>query len=103
MDQQRKEKIFKLLSRIPKGKVTTYKILAERSGIKNPRHIGQIIHKNKNPQKFPCHRVIRSDGTVASGYAFGGHRKQVELLKKEGVKFSGQKVLELDQKLVYPI
>ena len=89
------EKVFELLTLIPRGKVTTYKILAQKAGIKNPRLIGAIIHKNPDPQKYPCHRVIRSDGTIAVGYAFGGKEKQIELLKKEGIVVENGRVRQL--------
>lgn len=80
--------VFTLLSRIPLGKVTTYKALAQKAGIRNPRLIGSIIHKNTNPREFPCHRVIRSDRSIANGYAFGGKDAQVKLLKSEGIIFN---------------
>lgn len=81
------EKIYKIVSIIPKGKVTTYKQIADLLGIGNPRVVGFALHTNKNPEKIPCHRVIRSDGTLAKGYAFGGEIEQKKKLEKEGVKF----------------
>ncbi len=79
------QKVYSIVKAIPKGKVLTYKEVARRAGIKNPRLVGRILHQNPDPKNIPCHRVIRSDGTLASGYAFGGKEKQKELLKKEGV------------------
>lgn len=84
--------VFSLLQQIPKGKVTTYKILALKAGVKNPRTIGRIIHGNIDPEAFPCHRVVRSDGTVAEGYAFGGKKEQIKLLLHEGIKISNEKI-----------
>lgn len=98
MDQTFQNLVFLLLQQIPTGKVTTYKILAQASGIKNPRIIGTIIHKNTDPKKYPCHRVVRSDGTIVTGYAFGGQQKQIEILIKEGIVFRGKKV-DLDRHL----
>lgn len=88
MDQQKINKVFSLLTLIPKGKVTTYKALALKARIKNPRLIGSIIHKNTDTKKYPCHRVIRSDGSIANGYAFGGKSDQINLLKSEGIAFN---------------
>lgn len=79
------DKIYKIVSKIPKGKVLTYKQVAVLSGVKNPRLVGFYLHRNPNPDKIPCHRVVRSDGQLASGYAFGGPKKQKELLEKESV------------------
>jgi len=86
------EKIFDLLKQIPKGKVTTYKALAIKAGIKNPRQIGRIIHTNEHPEIYPCHRVVKSDGTLALGYKFGGREDQKKRLTDERVKFSGNKI-----------
>lgn len=83
--------VYKLLLKIPKGKVTTYGAIGKQLGL-NPRHVGQILHKNEGAPKIPCHRVIKSDRTIALGYAFGGQGMQRKLLEKEGIVFRGQKV-----------
>jgi len=70
----------------------TYKQIAILSGLKNPRNVGFALHRNTDGDKVPCHRVIRSDGKLASGYAFGGMRKQKEKLEKEGVGFINDRV-----------
>ncbi|MFA5029210.1 MAG: MGMT family protein [Patescibacteria group bacterium] len=75
--------IFKVVARIPPGRVLTYAQVASRAG--RPlayRAVGNILSQNHDPQ-IPCHRVIRSDG-LAGGYN-RGKRKKLELLKKEGV------------------
>lgn len=86
------EKIYKIVSQIPKGKVLTYKKVAELAGINpsagGPRIVGFALHANKNPEKIPCHRVIKSNGTLAKGYAYGGIAEQRKKLKEEGIKFS---------------
>ncbi len=81
------ESVFSAVSQIPKGRVTTYGQLARLVGT-GPRVIGQILHQNTDPKNIPCHRVVHSDGTLASGYVFGGLGIQKELLEKEGVRFS---------------
>ncbi|TSC75853.1 MAG: methylated-DNA-[protein]-cysteine S-methyltransferase [Parcubacteria group bacterium Gr01-1014_30] len=76
------EKVFQVVKKIPKGKVLTYKQVAQKAG--RPlawRAVGNILNKNKNP-KIPCHRVIRSHG-ILGGYR-SGPRKKAFLLKKEG-------------------
>lgn len=79
--------IYRVVSRIPKGKVMTYKQVAQKAGVKTPRYVGFAIHQNTDIVKVPCHRIIKSDGRLATGYAHGGMKKQKEMLKKEGVKF----------------
>lgn len=81
------EKVYKIVSSIPKGKVATYKQIADLCGIKNPRIVGFALHANKNPKQIPCHRVVNSKGELAKGYTFGGKNKQRERLQKEGINF----------------
>lgn len=82
------DKVFKITSLIPKGKVTSYKQISKLAKIKNPRLAGFILHKNKNPKKIPCHRVIKANGFLATGYAFGGITEQRKKLENEGIVFS---------------
>ncbi len=79
--------VYKALQLIPKGKVTTYKLLSKQVGLKSPRVVGNILHKNEDGKLYPCHRVVRSDGKIASGYAMGGPAEQRKRLEKEGVSF----------------
>lgn len=83
--------IFHLLTTIPRGKVTTYGELARAVGI-HPRQVGRILHQNTDPDTFPCHRVVKSDGSVAGGYAFGGPHIQRSVLESEGVQFVRDKI-----------
>ena len=76
------KKVYDVVSRIPKGKVLTYKEVARKAGNeKASRAVGNILHKNFDP-KIPCHRVIRSDGKLG-GYNKGSKNK-IKILKKEG-------------------
>ena len=85
-----KQNCYDLLKQIPVGKVTTYKILADKLGFKSYRGIGQIVGANPNAPQVPCPRVVKSDGGI-SGYAFGVDQK-IALLKKEGVIVKDDKV-----------
>jgi methylated-DNA-[protein]-cysteine S-methyltransferase len=97
MNQERNfnERCYELLNQIPKGKVTTYKEMANALGTKAWRAVGTAMAKNANLINTPCHRVVRSDGTVGQ-YALGTARKS-ELLSSEGVEISNNKVKNLDQ------
>ncbi len=78
------EKIHKVVKTIPKGRVMTYKEVAERIGHPNAfRAVGTTLSKNTD-KSIPCHRVIRSDGKIG-GYN-GIRGKKEKLLKKEGYK-----------------
>ena len=80
------EKVYKVVAKIPKGKVLTYKKVAELARVKNARVVGFALNKNKNPDKIPCHRVVSIKGGL-TGYAFGGIKKKKDILEKEGVGF----------------
>tara|TARA_Y100000310_G_C20594650_1_gene769863 strand:+ start:155 stop:457 length:303 start_codon:yes stop_codon:yes gene_type:complete len=92
------EKCYKLLSKVPKGKVTTYKILAEKLGTKAYRAVGTCMNKNPYAPKVPCHRVANSDGRIG-GFAHGT-KKKISMLKKEGVEIKNGRVVDFENKLV---
>lgn len=85
------EKVYKVVAKIPQGKVLTYGDIAIELGL-NPRIVGYALHANKNNEQVPCHRVVFKDGSLATGYAFGGKDVQKKLLMNEGVNFIGEKV-----------
>jgi len=84
------QKCYELLSQIPKGKIATYKEVANKLNSKAYRAVGTLIGKNPNAPKVPCHRVVTSNGLLG-GYAFGLDKK-IELLKKEGVEVKNGKI-----------
>ena len=84
------EKCYQLLQRVPKGRVTTYKELAEAVGIRAYRAVGQAMNRNPRLIKVPCHRVVCKNGEIG-GYALGVEKK-IELLQKEGVLVKGNRV-----------
>ena|SRR3990167_605841 len=84
--------VYRITSLIPKGKVLTYSRVAEIAGVKNPRIVGNILHKNPDPEKIPCHRVVNSQGKVAKNFAFGGAEGQVEKLLDDGVEVQKGKI-----------
>lgn len=92
------EQIYDILKhKVPAGKVTTYKALAEAVGTKAYRAVGQIMNKNpysflSDKRKIPCHRVIASDGGLG-GFAYGNQAK-INLLKAEGVTIIDGKIPE---------
>jgi methylated-DNA-[protein]-cysteine S-methyltransferase len=85
----------KLLRKIPKGKVTTYKIIAEQLGKKSYRAVGKAMGANRDIPATPCHRVVKSDGTIG-GYAFGVEKK-IALLDSENVEVVDGKIINFEQ------
>ncbi len=86
-----RENFYSLVSQIPEGRVSTYGLLAEALGDKiASRAVGKMLNQNPYAPEVPCHRVVRSDGTLG-GFAKGKDKKE-DLLKKEGVKIKEGKV-----------
>jgi methylated-DNA-[protein]-cysteine S-methyltransferase len=78
------DRVREVVRKIPKGEVMTYKQVAKKAGSPNAsRAVGMIMSKNYDP-KIPCHRVIRSDGTMG-GYNRGGISAKRKILTAEGV------------------
>ena len=77
-----REKVLACVTAIPKGSVATYGFVAKQAGnSKAARAVGAILKTNFNPN-IPCHRVIKSDGSLGE-YNRGAVTKRA-LLKKEG-------------------
>ena len=80
------QKVYSTISRIPKGKVMTYGQLAKVLK-SSPRAVGQALKRNPFAPKVPCHRVIKSDGTLGGYDGKMKSGKKVLLLKSEGIIF----------------
>ena len=78
-------KVWNYLKTIPKGRVKTYKEVA--IGVNKPksaRAVANACSKNPYAPKIPCHRVIRTDGTLGGYSGKGGIKTKKKLLKREG-------------------
>ena len=79
-------KVWRYLEKIPVGSIKTYSQVAK--GIGNPlavRAVANTIAKNPYPPRIPCHRVIRSNGSLGGYSGKGGLKTKKKLLKKEGI------------------
>ena len=80
-------KVWSYLRKIPRGRVKTYSQVAKAIG--KPlaaRAVANAIGKNPYAPKIPCHRVIRSDGSLGGYSGKGGLKTKRFLLKKEGIR-----------------
>ena len=80
------KKVWNYLKTIRKGTVKTYKQVA--IGINSPksaRAVANAVGKNPFAPKIPCHRVIRSDGSLGGYSGKGGVKTKKLLLKREGI------------------
>lgn len=93
------QKVYTLLQKVPKGKVTTYKeigkVLRGRGQIY--RAVGNALNKNPFAPAVPCHRVVSSDGFLG-GFTHGTEAK-IKLLKKEGIDVMDGKIVEFEKRL----
>jgi methylated-DNA-[protein]-cysteine S-methyltransferase len=82
------KKVWKEIAKISKGKTISYKELAKRIGKpKAVRAVANAVGANPIPISIPCHRIIRSDGSLGGYSGKGGTKTKRALLKKEGVNF----------------
>jgi len=80
------KKVWNYLKTIRKGTVKTYKQVAIAiNRPKSARAVANAAGKNPFAPKIPCHRVIRSDGSLGGYSGKGGVKTKKLLLKREGV------------------
>jgi methylated-DNA-[protein]-cysteine S-methyltransferase len=93
-----RKRVYLQLSRIPRGKVTTYGMIARKLGsVTYSRAVGMANAMNPLPLAIPCHRVLPSSlhvgmyGIPGGRSSEGGYMKRA-LLEREGVRFQGDRV-----------
>ena len=78
------KKVWKEILKIPKGQTRTYKDIALSIGSpKSYRAVANACGKNPLPVSIPCHRVVKSDGSIGGYSAKGGVEKKKILLSGE--------------------
>jgi len=79
------EKVLAVVKKIPKGKMMTYASVARQAGSPGAsRVVGSILKKNFDPD-IPCHRVIRSDGSLGE-YNRGASEKERKLREEKAIE-----------------
>ncbi len=93
------ERCYALLRQIPRGRVSSYRELAHALGTRAYRAVGNAMNKNPySAEEYPCHRVLKSDGTVG-GYAYGTDEKLKRLLE-EGHRIEKGKLIDFGKILM---
>jgi len=91
------KEVLNVVQKIPKGKVVSYGQIAKKIGRpKSSRAVGNAVAKNPLAPKIPCHRVVKSDGSLGGYSGKGGVRGKIRLLKKEGIQLEKGKVSGVD-------
>ncbi len=91
------EKTYQLLKTVPRGRVTTYKALADTLGTRAYRAIGQFMKRNPYAPGVPCHRVVAAGGTIGGFMGKTDGReiaKKIRLLQSEGVRIRNHRVVD---------
>lgn len=92
-----KDRCYYHLLKVPKGKVVTYKCLAEVMNTRAYQAIGQAMATNPNLIAVPCHRVVHTDGQIGN-YVLGQQVKR-QLLESEGIEVIMGKIASLESVL----
>lgn len=96
--KNKKYRFLELLRKIPKGKLTTYKIIGRKAGI-GPRQAGYYLKNNDRPDLYPCYKVVKTDGTIGGFSAKGGKNTKKRLLAQDGIKTKNWKVINFEKVL----
>lgn len=83
------QRVYELVRQVPKGRVASYgQIAAMVDQPRKARFVGFAMHQSPGMAGgVPCHRIVFKDGSLTSGFAFGGADVQRQMLKDEGVTF----------------
>ena len=85
-------KVWQVVCNIPAGEVMGYGEVARAAGF--PRYSRMVsAAMSRSPNSLPWHRVVRSDRTLAFEEGSESYREQAQLLKQEGVRFEGKKII----------
>ena len=96
-----RERVYKIVRRIPRGRVMTYGQIAELLGEGyTPRTVGFAMHSS--PDGTPWHRVLNAQGATSTGRIVLPHDKQQRLLEQEGVVFNQNNRCDLETYLFIP-
>ena len=102
MSTEFSKKIYNQLKKVPKGKVTTYKELAQSLGSKAYQAVGTAMKNNPDAPHVPCHRVVSANGSIGG---FKGHKtgraidEKIVLLRSEGIEVEGGKIKNFEKVL----
>ena len=88
-----RQKLYDILTTIPRGHVLTYGKLAGMLGDKAwARSVGNALHKNPDGDKYSCYKVVNGKGELSRAYAFGGVDEQKRRLEADGIVVVNGKV-----------
>jgi len=95
------DRVYAACKTIPKGKVSTYGAIA-RMLESSPRAVGQALKRNPYAPRVPCHRVVKSDGSIGGfmGETSGPEvKRKIRLLKEEGIVVKDGRVVDFETRV----
>lgn len=91
------DRVYKVVAKIPYGKVTTYGAIAEFCGIKSAaRTVGWAMNGAKE-SNLPCHRVVNRYGALTGKMHFADPELMKNLLLSEGVEFTDEGFVNMEK------
>jgi methylated-DNA-protein-cysteine methyltransferase-like protein len=98
------EQVYAIVRQVPRGRVITYGTIARLLGDPRlAREVGWAMAATpREAPPIPAHRVIKADGELSGGHAFGGYHIQRKLLESEGIVFTPDGRVDLDRYLWLP-
>jgi len=93
-----RDNLYRLVRRIPPGRVTSYGRLARALGHpRGARQVGWALARTPDDLVLDAHRVVGHDGFLSGGWAFGAPEVQRALLEAEGVQFRADGRVDLER------
>ncbi len=92
-----KQRVYDYLLTVPKGRAVTYGQIAAALGNRHLcRVVGNILHVNPDPKRYPCFRVVDSRGCLSRNFGDGGIEVQKQRLIADGIEVEGYRI-DLDR------
>lgn len=92
------EDIYRVISRIPRGRVASYGQIATLAGIDgHARQVGYALHNLPSGADVPWHRVVNARGEVSLRTTSDSHELQRMLLEAEGVRFNARGRVDMEK------
>ena len=91
------DKVYKVVRKIPEGKVTSYGAIASYLGAKkSARLVGWAMNASHGDNSIPAHRVVNRIGLLTGKHHFGGTKVMQQLLENEGILIKENKIQNLE-------
>ena len=93
---KRYELIWRVVRKVPRGRVATYGQIAEIAGLEgHARQVGYALHNLPSGSNVPWHRVVNAKGEISARTGGDSHELQRMLLEAEGVEFDAKGRMDL--------